>query len=427
MTFGNEAGRAVSAPQIPRRTVLLSAIACSPLWGSEPGVGWHWAVELAARHDVIVLTHGYFQQHIEQAPVGSIPAGLRFEYLTPPSFGVHPHRQLNSRLFYTLWQWLARAKVRALCAQTPVDLLHHLTWGTFRFPIFLGGLGKPVVMGPVGGGDVAPARLYEGLPLAVRAREVLRAASLVLTRFDPLVRRALASADLIFCKTEDTRRALPGRHRQRALLACEIGAPDVEVPAPIARAAGSGAFKLLYAGRLIGLKGVLLLLGTMKLLRDAGHDVHLQLAGEGPLMALLQAQIAALGLTSRVELLGALPRPALMDLYGQTDLFFFPSLHDSSGNVVLEALSRGLPVVCLDLGGPKHYVTPECGVVVATANRTRTQVEQGFAQVISALITDRPRLARMSEQAFVHARQQTWQACVFSTYETIEQRLAWTR
>jgi glycosyltransferase involved in cell wall biosynthesis len=94
---------------------------------------------------------------------------------------------------------------------------------------------------------------------------------------------------------------------------------------------------------------------------------------------------------------------------------------------VLEALSRGLPVVCLDLGGPKHYVTPECGVVVATANRTRTQVEQGFAQVISALITDRPRLARMSEQAFVHARQQTWQACVFSTYETIEQRLAWTR
>ncbi len=415
-----------NTPSAPRRTVLLSAIACSPLWGSEPGVGWHWAVELAARHDVIVLTHGYFRQHIEAAPQGSVPPGLCFEYVTPPGFGVHPHRQLNSRLFYVWWQWLARAKVRELCAAHKIDLLHHITWGTFRFPVFLGGLGVPVVMGPLGGGDVAPMRLYLGLPFVVRLREGLRAASLLLTRFDPLVRKALAAADLIFCKTEDTRRALPGRHQQRALLACEIGAPAVDLRARSLRTRAAQSFKLLYAGRLIGLKGVLLLLGTMKLLRDAGHDVQLQLAGEGPLQPLLQAQIEALGLASHVQLLGALPRDQLMDLYGHADLFFFPSLHDSSGNVVLEALSRGLPVLCLDLGGPKHYVSPECGVVVSTVGRTRAQVEQEFANAISALIADRARLARMSERAAAHAQAQTWQACVFGAYQVIERRLAWT-
>jgi glycosyltransferase involved in cell wall biosynthesis len=415
----------MSTKVIPRRTVLLSAFACSPLWGSEPGVGWHWAMELADRHDVIVLTHGYFREHIESTLINGNPRGLQFHYLTPPSFGLHPHRQLNSRLFYAWWQWLARKRVRALCSTLKVDLLHHLTWGTFRFPTFLGGLGVPLVMGPLGGGDVAPMRLYQGLPLLVRAREGLRAASLLLTRFDPLVRQALAAADLIFCKTDDTRRALPGRHSQRALVATEIGAPEVDLRVRSARVSAQH-FKLLYAGRLIGLKGVLLLLGTMKLLQEAGHAVQLQLAGDGPLKPLLQAQTKALGIASQVQFLGALPREQLLDLYGQSDLFFFPSLHDSSGNVVLEALSRGLPVICLDLGGPKHYVTPECGVVVSTAGQSRVQVEQAFADVIAKLIGDPKRLAHMSEQAASYARAQTWQACVSSTYQTIERRLAWT-
>jgi Glycosyl transferase 4-like domain len=213
----------MSTAPIPRKTVLLSAFACSPLWGSEPGVGWHWATQLARRHDVIVLTHGYFREHIEQSPLNAGLRGLRFEYFSPPAGGLHPHKQLNSRLFYMWWQWLARKRVRALCALEKVDLLHHLTWGTFRFPIFLGGLGVPLVMGPLGGGDVAPMRLYQGLPFAVRFVEGLRTASLLLSRFDPLVRRALSAADLILCKTDDTRRALPRRHGRRALVASELG------------------------------------------------------------------------------------------------------------------------------------------------------------------------------------------------------------
>lgn len=44
-------------PVQQRRHILLSAYACSPLWGSEPGVGWQWALELSKRHDVTVITH----------------------------------------------------------------------------------------------------------------------------------------------------------------------------------------------------------------------------------------------------------------------------------------------------------------------------------------------------------------------------------
>ena len=61
------------------------------------------------------------------------------------------------------------------------------------------------------------------------------------------------------------------------------------------------------------------------------------------------------------------------------DLFVYPSLHNSSGNAVLEALSFGLPVVCLDLGGPAQIVTPKSGVIVSTAGRDTGQVAVAIA------------------------------------------------
>ena len=55
---------------------------------------------------------------------------------------------------------------------------------------------------------------------------------------------------------------------------------------------------------------------------------------------------------------------------------------NSSGNAVLEALSFGLPVVCLDLGGPAQIVTPDAGAIVSTAGRDTTQLAAAMAAEI---------------------------------------------
>ena len=47
--------------------VLVNAYACNPDWGSEQGIGWHWAVELAKYCKVIVITEGEFRENIERA------------------------------------------------------------------------------------------------------------------------------------------------------------------------------------------------------------------------------------------------------------------------------------------------------------------------------------------------------------------------
>lgn len=409
-----------------RRRILLSCFSCSPLWGSEPGVGWHWLQELTKLHDVVLVTHSFYREHLEPALAGTCMGNLEIHYCSAPALGAHPHWQLNSRVFYVWWQWRLRRLVKQLLRTRSFDLIHHLTWGTFRFPTFLGRLGVPLVMGPLGGGDVAPMRLYEGLPFRTRAREWVRATSLRLAGFDPLGTLGPRSAALILCKTEDTLRALPSSVRSRASIALEIGSPAVDRSCPMRGADEDGPFRLLFAGTLSGVKGIVLALGAVHELANAGYNVTLDIAGKGPLREHIRSEVVRLGLMERVRLLGMVPRPDLMKLYGQADLFVFPSLHDSSGNVVLESLSRGLPVVCLDLCGPKYYVTSECGAIVSTAGRSRAQVEKGLATAIAEIIDSPERLREMSCEALRQAELQTWESRVFRAYELIGKTLSWS-
>ncbi len=413
-------------PATQRRRILLSCFACSPLWGSEPGVGWRWLVELSQRHDVVLVTHGYFRAHLEPALRSAPLPGLEVHYCEAYAFGAHPHRQLNSRLFYIGWQLRLRRLVRPLLKEKSFDLVHHLTWGTFRFPTFLGRLGVPLVMGPLGGGDRAPLRFYRGLPLRAQAFEWLRSVSLRLAQFDPLAQWGPRASTLVLCKTADTVAALPAQLRARAVIALEIGAPPVDLSSRVQRPTGQLPFRLLFAGTLTAVKGIALALAAVDQLLQSGYDVTLDIAGQGPLRAHLQNDMDRRGLGKRVRLLGMLERAELFDLYGRADLFVFPSLHDSSGNVVLESLSRGLPVLCLDLCGPKYYVNADCALVLPTADRSKAQLEKDLADAIAGLIQDRPRLQRMSEEAVRQATIQTWSARVETAYQMIGSHLGWT-
>ena len=72
-------------PHAQRLTrVLISAYACEPQRGSEPGVGWHWAVEAARHHDVWVLTRSAFRDAIERETARRPVPGLRFAYFDLP-------------------------------------------------------------------------------------------------------------------------------------------------------------------------------------------------------------------------------------------------------------------------------------------------------------------------------------------------------
>ena len=411
--------------------VLLSAFSCAPNQGSEPGLGWGWAVEVARLgHDVLVLTSSERQEAIEaELASGRLPPTLRFEYFLPAWLArlqrkglALGYESLTWHTVHLLWQLLVYGHVRRRLADRRFDLVHHITFSGIRHPTLLGRLGFPLVLGPLGGGERAPLALRRSLGWRGWLLEAVRDVHTFLIRFDPITRRACRDAEVIYVKTEQTRTALPGRFRDKTVVQMEIGTKDVAMPARPIREPG-GPLRLLYAGRFLYWKGMHLGLRALAELRARGVDAHLTMLGGGPDEQSWRALADQLGLGPAVRWVARIEHSRMAEMYGSHDVVLFPSLHDSSGNVVLEALFHGLPVVCLDLGGPAVIATESCGRIVATAGRSESEVVTGLADALEELARSEPLLDELSRGAQIRAEIFRWPTLVRRVYDDIARRL----
>lgn len=400
--------------------ILLSAFAFSPLLGSECGVGWHWALAMAKHHEVTVLTHDWFRRDVEAELARHPVPGLKVAYFqVQPFWTPFQRHHLDSQAYITYWQIRVLRFAKGLQAQARFDLVHHLTLGSIRYPCWLGFLGVRYVVGPLGGGERAPAHLYRGTPWRGRLREAVR--DLVLYSFciDPFAQWALGRADIIFCRTADTAGFIPGRMKSKVVVAHEIGAPvPCPRPEPLSVKART---TFLFAGRLLPWKGLHLAVAALAEAVARGANVGLHVVGDGEMLAHLQTQARALGMSDRIDFTARVPQAQLMAMYHDADAFLFPSLHDSGGTVVLESLSRGLPVICLDLGGPQHFLHPGCGTVVSTQGATQAELVSRLAAAIEAF----SRLGRrerqsLHDEAIKQAGKLTWDHQVACVYEHIK-------
>jgi glycosyltransferase involved in cell wall biosynthesis len=301
------------------------------------------------------------------------------------------------------------------------DLVHSLTFGSFRQPSFMGRLKLPFVIGPVGGGDVTPALLRGSYPTIPGFREKLREISIKLAYWDPTVRAMYMQATMVFCKTRNTLEILPASCREKSRVQLEIGLEPHRIRSKAMNQAASADF--LYAGRLVYMKGIHLALEAFSKLRQERPDATFTIIGTGPNEAQLKRLSVSLGLKNSVRWLGWIPYDEIWMQYCRYTAFVFPSLHDSSGNVILEALSQALPVICLDTGGPGEILTPSCGIKIPVKNRNKTDVVRDLAAAMRSLAANPELRGQMGRRALEVARTNTWKDVVTSTYAQIEEAL----
>jgi glycosyltransferase involved in cell wall biosynthesis len=125
-------------------------------------------------------------------------------------------------------------------------------------------------------------------------------------------------------------------------------------------------------------------------------NCKLTLVGSGPERTLYEKIIAESKIQSNVEIIEWIERKELMKLYEKASVFMFPS-HEGAGMVVAEALSFGLPVICLDNIGPGQYITSECGFVIPKDNYTTSVFN--LKQALSQLYLSDTLLSEMSAAA----------------------------
>ncbi|MDR7551275.1 MAG: glycosyltransferase, partial [Armatimonadota bacterium] len=226
------------------------------------------------------------------------------------------------------------------------------------------------VYGPVGGGVRVPWRLARYLGLRGIAYEAVRELARLLGRYlNPLARLAWRRADVILAQNPETVRWLPRRHRARAhVFPNALVALDELPPPPGPRTATDRV--ALFVGRLLPWKGGAIALEVIA----RAPDWRLAVIGDGPDRRRLERLARRRGVAERVEFRGWQQRDEVWRVMREeASILLFPSLHDEAGWAVVEALSNGLPVLCLDHGGPPVVAHAACGPA-GSARTARTVI-----------------------------------------------------
>lgn len=179
------------------------------------------------------------------------------------------------------------------------------------------------------------------------------------------------------------------------------------------RLVAPGTLRLLFAGRLVDLKGAHTAVAALPLLDPAELGVSrvlLTLLGDAQdtaYMTRLHAAIAASGREADIELRPSVAEAALPELFNQHDLYLFPSLYEPFSLTLIHALALGIPTIASAIGGNVEIVQDgDSGVLFAKGNAVE------LAAAISRLATDGALRVRLAEGGRCSASRFTFERMV---------------
>jgi glycosyltransferase involved in cell wall biosynthesis len=376
--------------------ILISAYACEPGRGTELGVGWNTAREIARYHEVWVLTRPDDGREAIEAELDRNPIpNLHFIYFTLPIWGSGwKWGQGAFQLHYYLWQIQAYFVARKLHREIGFDLAHHVTFVRYSTPSFLALLPIPFIFGPVGGGESAPKAFAQSFSRRGKIYEFLRNSLRQIGEWDPFTRMTVHRSVLNWATTPETAKRLSHMGASRVEILSQVGLlPEEVIYLEQFALPDKAPLRFISIGRFLHWKGFHLGLRAFAE-ADLPNEVEYWLIGNGPEQECLQQLVVDLGITSQVKFLAEMPRDKLLHILGTSCLaLVHPSLHESGGFVCLEAMAAGLPVICLDLGGPSVQVTEETGFKIPAIDPKQTVMD--LAKAMNSLTSDPKLRSRM--------------------------------
>ncbi len=343
--------------------VLISAYACEPGKGSEPGAGWNWSLAAARENDVWVLTRSNNREAIEAELERHPIPSLRFVYLDLPRRWTFWKRgQRGVRLYYSLWQLAALREARRLHLEVGFDVVHHLTFANAWLPAGVAFVDAPCVLGPLDAGLRVPVRFYRELGvrgvLAEWKAEIVRGAA----RLNPVAQRGMRRAVLVIAQNEESAERL-SRRVDIVRIRPNASVDSTKFECAPARDTRTRSRTAVIAGRLVAWKGVALALRAVA----RTDDWSLEVVGRGPDRKRLGDLAKRLGIGDRVEFVPWLPQEQLWQRMAESAAVLVPSLREAASFTAVEAASLGVRVIALDQGGPRvlSHMSPDSIRVVS--------------------------------------------------------------
>lgn len=366
--------------------ILLSAFACEPYKGSEPGVGWNIAMELAKSNNVTVVTSIEHKKKIEEYSQNNcLPFGVVYHgNYTLNKIMIRLPLHLGYNLYALYWYKTVKKTMKELQKKNHFDVAHHLTWATFKYYDPVCELGIPYVIGPVGGGEKTPAGFSKDFSFMNKIMDAIRLYHLKRSLKNVNIQRMLHNANKVIATTPETASVIKPFCEKNCVIMQAIGLNKEQILiSKINKPSKKNSEKinLLFLGELKFWKGIDILISVAIEMKKNNADYHFNIVGAGHDESEFKRKVEQLELSDLFTFHGRLTYENAMQEYQNNDIFVYPSYHDSGALVVLEAMAKRIPVVVLDTGGPGFNVKKECGFKVPISNTLKETAIDFYAEI----------------------------------------------
>ncbi|MDX2172774.1 MAG: glycosyltransferase family 4 protein [Bacteroidota bacterium] len=381
------------------KTILASAYAVNPYKGSEDGMGWNFIYQIARYNKVIAITRKNNKSSIEEYMHENpdfIYENITFYYFDLPKWAMFWKKgSRGALLYFYLWQWVLPIFVKK--QKLIFDITHNVNFHNDWTPSFLWKLNKPFVWGPVGHHPPIHSQFLKEYKKKYLVKEKLTLfIKYCFWNMSFSLRKTKSKASHIFCMNRSVPKVL-NLSAEKYSITPSVATQDFGCNLMDKE----DKFTLISAGRLVPLKGFDLTIKSFAAFlnrqpKQAIANCELIIVGSGPELKNYVQLTEKLNVKNNVKFINWIDRKELLALFKRSSAFIFPS-HEGAGMVVAEALSFGLPVLCLDNCGPGEFITPKCGIAVTTKNYSQTINELSTA--ISRLFNSPYLLREMSKNA----------------------------
>lgn len=353
--------------------ILIAAIACQPKGGSEGYVGWSCVNAISNDHEVHVITSGMCQKEIEEE-LATHPrrSKISFSFIGGP-IRWHENRLIaraQSWMQYGRWLKEASEMARTLSEKRPFDVLHHITYATWRMGSPLAGLGKPLIFGPVGGGEKFPLSFLNMLSPLSAVFELSRSVSGWLAKKSKRVVQSISTSTLLLANNRET---------QELFLSVGASGSKIEIMSQSFLSAErieqlkctqpkrdpQEKLTIFAGGNLEGRKGVAIVLRALSILTEWKIPYEFTYGGKGPELSYLNQLAKKLRLGEiNIKLGQVLTQEGYFRELRRSHIYLLPSLREGAPITMMEAMAASCVPMVGSCGGAAMLVTQDCGRLI---------------------------------------------------------------
>lgn len=386
--------------------ILVSAMACNPVTGSEAHFGWAGVRALARENNVHVLLFDFNRRYISTEEQTSLPS-VTWHFLG--KFRGHHYNLFRAR-FSAWWDTeifqsrLILSYAQELHTREKFDLVHHLTISSWRLPSPLWQIDVPFIWGPLGGGESIPHTFRSILSPAARRMESLRTIHSTVSMCRKSLAACAQNADCVLASNPETAVRLQHLRKTRPV---SLISSAFFTESDITRwqnclhhKSWNGTLNLFAGGSLEGRKGLAIAFTALATAKKAGLKFRFLICGEGPELQHLITLRDNLELTADVVFAPPLSGPAYEEALCISHVYLLPSLRENAGLTLMEAMLAGCVPVVAKLGGPGMIVRETHGFPIPA--ESPDQVTKEVSAILLHLDKNRSLCRSLAEKASSH-------------------------